>query len=80
MAHKITYAIDCAFNFKIGGFATGAYNCTCVDCKEKFIGDKRAVQCLGCAIDALESRFTSDNTESRAIALMNRLSGFDKKS
>lgn len=53
MAHKITYAVDAAFNFKIGGFATGAYNCKCTICKERFIGDKRSNQCLGCAIDAL---------------------------
>ncbi len=53
MAHKITYAVDAAFNFQIGGFATGAYNCKCTVCKERFIGDKRSNQCLGCAIDAL---------------------------
>jgi hypothetical protein len=59
MAHKITYAIDCAWNFKVGGFATGAYNCECTVCKERFIGDKRAIQCLGCAINTIESKLQS---------------------
>ena len=59
MARKITYAIDAALNFKILGFATGAYNCTCSICKEKFVGDKRAFQCLRCAIESVESKLQS---------------------
>ena len=35
----------------IGGFAPGSYWCNCVTCKDKFIGDKRAVQCEPCAIE-----------------------------
>jgi hypothetical protein len=35
----------------IGGFAPGSYWCNCVTCKEKFMGDKRAVQCEPCAIE-----------------------------
>ena len=63
MARKVTYAINAAFNFKILGFATGSYNCTCSDCKEQFIGDKRAFQCLECAIEQVESKFSTENTE-----------------
>lgn len=35
----------------IGGFAPGSYWCNCVTCKDKFMGDKRAVQCEPCAIE-----------------------------
>ena len=37
--------------YPIGGYAPGNYMCKCVTCKEKFIGDKRAVQCEPCAIE-----------------------------
>lgn len=72
MARKITYAIDAALNFKILGFATGAYNCTCSICKEKFVGDKRAFQCLRCAIESVESKLQSAppiNNAMNAISL-----------
>lgn len=37
--------------YPIGGFAPGSYWGNCVTCKEKFMGDKRAVQCEPCAIE-----------------------------
>lgn len=37
--------------YPIGGFAPGSYCCNCVTCKEKFTGDKKAVQCEPCAIE-----------------------------
>jgi hypothetical protein len=36
--------------FRLFGFATGSYFCTCKVCKKEFMGDKRAIQCLSCAI------------------------------
>jgi hypothetical protein len=36
--------------YPIGGYAPGNYMCTCVICKQRFFGDKRAVQCEPCAI------------------------------
>ena len=39
--------------YPIGGYAPGFYYCTCVTCKEKFQGDKRAVQCEPCAIKTI---------------------------
>ena len=39
--------------YPIGGFAPGNYQCKCVDCKEIFIGDKRAVQCEKCATNMI---------------------------
>ncbi len=36
--------------YPIGGYAPGNYWCKCCICKEKFMGDKRAVQCEPCAV------------------------------
>lgn len=38
--------------YSIGGFAPGSYMCTCCVCKQQFIGDKRAVECESCALNA----------------------------
>lgn len=38
-------------NFRLHGFGTGSYLKTCTICKKEFIGDKRAVQCLDCALE-----------------------------
>lgn len=37
----------------INGYAPGNYQCTCGNCKTEFIGDKRAVVCLECAVSAM---------------------------
>ncbi len=37
----------------IGGYANGDYVCECRECERSFIGDKRASQCLPCAVKAL---------------------------
>lgn len=54
MKPKIEYGLNYAQNFRLFNFATGSYNCTCIYCKKNFIGDKRAVQCLSCAIKQAE--------------------------
>lgn len=36
--------------YPIGGYAPGNYTCKCTTCGERFMGDKRAVQCEPCAI------------------------------
>ncbi|MBC6716948.1 hypothetical protein H9Q09_12085 [Aurantimonas sp. DM33-3] len=36
--------------FPIGGFAPGRYNVVCRSCARRFDGDKRAHQCLPCAV------------------------------
>ena len=41
--------------YPIGGYAPGFYACTCANCKKKFQGDKRAVQCEPCAVAADEA-------------------------
>ena len=40
--------------YPIGGFAPGHYYGKCANCKEYFTGDKRAVQCEPCAINAVK--------------------------
>ena len=40
-------------NFPIGGYAPGWYIGKCCVCKEGFIGDKRATQCLPCGINTI---------------------------
>lgn len=37
------------------GYAPGHYGCICVNCQKHFAGDKRAVQCLQCALSAYNS-------------------------
>ena len=44
--------------YPIGGYAPGNYQCICESCGEKFIGDKRAVQCEPCAINAINKSNT----------------------
>lgn len=41
-------------SFRIGGFATGNYMTKCLTCGKSFIGDKRALSCLPCAITVVE--------------------------
>lgn len=53
-------------DYPIGGFAPGGYSCTCVDCKDTFLGDKRAVQCESCALDMYRQKTRlklTDNNE-----------------
>ena len=51
----IKYGMNSAINFRLNNFATGNYNCKCKKCGEEFIGDKRAVWCLQCDLDNIES-------------------------
>lgn len=50
----IKYSLNSVGNFRLFGFATGNYECKCIECGSKFIGDKRATMCLECAIKAAE--------------------------
>lgn len=36
---------------KKNGFAPGYYSCTCQCCGERFMGDKRSIECADCAYD-----------------------------
>ena len=61
MAREIEYGLNSAGNFRLLNFATGSYKCTCRVCSNGFIGDKRAVMCLVCAIKAAEEKFAAPN-------------------
>jgi hypothetical protein len=50
----IEYEMNSASNFKLFGFATGSYKCVCKKCAKEFMGDKRAIICLECAIEEVE--------------------------
>jgi len=54
MAHEIVYGLNTVGNFRLLNFATGGYSCKCCVCGKGFIGDKRAVMCLACALKAVE--------------------------
>jgi hypothetical protein len=41
---------------RVGGFAPGSYISHCVACDRQFLGDKRAINCLPCAVAALVAR------------------------
>ena len=69
------------------GYAPGNYSCMCHSCGEEFIGDKRAIQCEGCATMKLRRSvaqpaadtiakpqgFPTSNLVSRLRDLSNRL-------
>lgn len=38
---------------RVGGWAPGGYHNHCISCQVEFIGDKRAISCLPCAVGAL---------------------------
>lgn len=40
----------------IGGFAPGGYQCKCTGCGANFPADKRASECLECAINGVKQR------------------------
>jgi hypothetical protein len=54
MSKEIEYGLNSASNFRLLNFATGSYNCICLICHKEFIGDKRACQCLSCALKQVE--------------------------
>ena len=43
----------------LGSYAPGNYCCNCISCKREFTGDKRAIQCLDCAIIAHKARIAA---------------------
>ena len=59
MAREITYRENMVGNFRLGLFATGSYMCLCRKCGLQYIGDKRSMWCLKCAIDTMEENSNS---------------------
>jgi hypothetical protein len=63
IGYKIVIPQEEPKKYPIGGYAPGNYRCTCVTCKTKFMGDKRAVQCEPCAI-----KMTQEEPKQKIIA------------
>jgi hypothetical protein len=66
--------------YPIGMYAQGHYWCTCVDCKEEFIGDKLARQCEPCAINMVNELCTKYRNELFQLkqSLKNVVLNYDK--
>lgn len=56
---------------RIGRFADGLYVGTCANCERSFIGDKRATQCLPCAVKSMESYYAARIEELEKLAQTN---------
>lgn len=48
--------LDALEAWPLGGYAPGGYMNKCFDCGESFDGDKRAIQCLPCAVKATKRK------------------------
>lgn len=46
---------DVPNTWPLNGHAPGNYMCRCLSCKQQFQGDKRAYQCLDCAVRQVQS-------------------------
>lgn len=55
--NNIEYGLNTVGNFKIGGFATGNYECICHECGITFIDDKYSTICLQCVINNYDKIF-----------------------
>jgi hypothetical protein len=55
----MTVHIEVSRPFRLGGYATGDYLCTCLGCGGGFVGDKRALSCLPCAVERVEAAISS---------------------
>lgn len=53
----------------LGGYAPGNYACRCLDCGEQFVGDKRAITCLDCAVAAAKSQIAELRAELATVKL-----------
>ena len=69
MKQEIKYIEGYAGNFRLLGFATGKYFCICRICRNRFIGDKRSVMCLLCAIEEIEKNQLPNNPKELKIAV-----------
>lgn len=56
MAQEIKYDRNMAGNFRLLSYATGDYQRTC-RCGVTYLGDKRSVTCLSCAIEYVDAKF-----------------------
>lgn len=45
-------------NWPLAGYAPGSYLNHCLTCGDYYYGDKRAIECLPCAVDTVKSKLT----------------------
>jgi hypothetical protein len=55
----------------LNGYAPGGYTCKCSTCEKEFIGDKRAVVCLECAVLASKRLNTTLQSSLEAVKAEN---------
>ena len=60
--------------YPIGGYAPGYYTCKCVNCKESFLGDKRAVQCEPCATKSQEEKMYTKEDVLKELNILMKMS------
>ena len=64
--------------FSLRGYASGGYGGTCVSCGTKFVGDKRAFQCLICAAVNASKRIAELEAQlADALYALDRISDSD---
>ncbi len=58
----------------IGHYATGNYHCKCCKCDCTFMGDRRAVTCLPCAVDGAKGLIDDlrDKVEEQEVIIEHR--------
>jgi hypothetical protein len=56
---------------RLGAWAPGSYTCKCLGCGDEFVGDKRALNCLGCAIEGAVARTKIEAAETASNVLAN---------
>lgn len=66
-------ARDTIGKWPIAGYAPGNYHCKCADCEATFEGDKRAIQCLPCALTASGYRILGPDEIARLTAQIAQL-------
>jgi hypothetical protein len=51
----------------LGGYAPGGYYCICGQCRKQFEGDKRASECLDCAVRNAKALIESQASELKTL-------------
>lgn len=68
--------VDLASLGRVGGWASGSYYGKCRLCDHEFTGDKRACECLPCAVTGLQNDVTKMTKALRDINRLNDHPGY----
>jgi|SRR5882762_11803205 len=69
---NLLYRIKNTKPWPVGAYAPGNYSCKCCYCEKSFIGDKRAVSCLDCALSG--THVYVENLRDEIASLQSQLS------